>query len=104
MKNTIVKIGLLLLPFNFLIPLSSVIEVNETLDIVTALVVSFCISLISLVIYAFFLTKTKIRTGEKYSWIFWFIFVPNLTQIIFWFKYILTDKIEIKKIGAESAD
>lgn len=88
MKQTLIKAVLLILPFNFVLPLTVVITRNSSLDIVTALLISLLLSILASILYGIKLYNTDIKSETKLTWWFGLIFIPNLTQILYWYRFI----------------
>jgi hypothetical protein len=87
-NNILLKIILILVPFMPLVPIAMFGMGVEGKDLSHFLFITFILSFIALPIYLFILFKTHIKKEDKVFWILLLLLIPNVGQVIFWFRHI----------------
>lgn len=65
----------------------------QTIILSLFLFIAFILSLIAIVIYLYKLWHIDLNKGIKVVWFVAFFLFPNIAEIVFWIKYINTEKI-----------
>lgn len=89
MKKSI-KTFLLIVPLLPIVIISMVLLDTSSKTLSWSLLGVFILSVITFVIYIRQLISIELKRKTKVLWVVFFLYFPNLAEIIFWYKYIKT--------------